>query len=57
MKRVLSIIITMLVAFGMLFSLLFCFDSSDTMIRIKLVTGWGVLWSLVIYGLKKIKIL
>ena len=57
MKRVLSIIITMLVAFCMLFSLLFCFDSADTMIRIKLVTGWGVLWSLVIYGLKKIKIL
>lgn len=53
MKRVLSIIITMLVTFCMLF----CFDSSDTMIRIKLVTGWGVLWSLVIYGLKKIKIL
>ena len=57
MKRVLSIIITMLVAFCMLFSLLFCFDSSDTMTRIKLVTGWGVLWSLVIYGIKKRKIL
>lgn len=57
MKRVLSIIITMLVAFCMLFSLLFCFDSSDKMTRIKLVTGWGVLWSLVIYGIKKIKIL
>ena len=57
MKRVLSIIITMLVTFCMLFSLLFCFDSSDTMTRIKLVTGWGVLWSLVIYGIKKIKIL
>ena len=56
MKRVLSIIITMLVAFCMLFSLLFCFDSSDTMTRIKLVTDWIVFWGLIIYVLHKLKI-
>ena len=46
----------MFLAFFMVLSLIFCFDSSNMMTRIKLVTDWIVFWGLIIYVLHKVKI-
>ncbi len=46
----------MFLAFFMVLSLIFCFDSSNMMTRIKLVTDWIVFWGLIIYVLHKLKI-
>ena len=46
----------MFLAFFMVLSLIFCFDSSNMMTRIKLVTDWIVFWRLIIYVLHKLKI-
>lgn len=46
----------MFLAFFMVLSLIFCFDSSNMMTRIKLVTDWIVFWGFIIYVLHKLKI-
>ena len=46
----------MFLAFFMVLSLIFCFDSPNMMTRIKLVTDWIVFWGLIIYMLYKLKI-
>ena len=47
----------MFLAFFMVLSLIFCFDSPSMMTRIKLVTDWILCWGLIIYVLHKLKIL
>lgn len=46
----------MFLAFFMVLSLIFCFDSPNMMTRIKLVKDWIVFWGLIIYVLHKLKI-
>jgi hypothetical protein len=57
MKIVGRFIVLIFVAFAMIFSLIFCFDSSDALTNIGLIGGWILFWGIVLYGLKKIRIL
>ena len=43
MKIIGRFIVLIFVAFAMIFSLIFCFDSSDTLTNIELIGGWDSL--------------
>lgn len=57
MKIVGRFIVLIFVVFAMIFSLIFCFDSSDALTNIELIGGWILFWGIVLYGLKKMRIL
>ena len=57
MKIIGIFIVLIFVAFAMIFSLIFCFDSSDAFTNIELIGGWILFWGIVLYGLKKMRIL
>lgn len=57
MKRFGRFIVLIFVAFAMIFSLMFCFDASDVLTNIKLVGEWIFIWGIVLYGLRKMRIL
>ncbi len=57
MKIIGIFIVLIFVAFAMIFSLIFCFDSSDALTNIELIGGWILFWGIVLYGLKKMRIL
>lgn len=57
MKIIGIFIVLIFVAFAMIFSLIFCFDSSDALTNIELIGGWILFWGIVLYVLKKMRIL
>lgn len=57
MKIIGRFIVLIFVVFAMIFSLIFCFDSSDALTNIELIGGWILFWGIVLYGLKKMRIL
>ena len=57
MKIIGRFIVLIFVAFAMIFSLIFCFDTPDTLTNIELIGGWILIWGIVLYGLKKMRIL
>ncbi len=57
MKIIGRFIVLIFVAFAMIFSLIFCFDTPDTLTNIELIGGWILIWGIVLYGLKKLQIL
>lgn len=57
MKIIGRFIVLIFVVFAMIFSLIFCFDSSDALTNIELIGGWILFWGIVLYVLKKMRIL
>ena len=57
MKIVGRFIVLIFVAFAMISSLIFCFDTPDTLTNIELIGGWILIWGIVLYELKKLQIL
>lgn len=57
MKIIGRFIVLIFVAFAMIFSLIFCFDTPDTLTNIELIGGWILIWGIVLYELKKLQIL
>ncbi|EEX72967.1 MAG: hypothetical protein HXK19_05760 [Alloprevotella tannerae] len=53
MKTFFSIILSLLIGFLMVFSLIFCFDAPSLWTNIQLLIAWAVFWGFIIYILKR----
>ncbi|WP_454894391.1 hypothetical protein [Alloprevotella tannerae] len=57
MKTFISIILSLLIGFLIVLSLIFCFDAPDLRTNILLLAFWAVFWGFIIYILKRMNLL